>query len=112
MRHIGTHGVAGGNVVATSTLAMIVLLSIALVVTAIVLPLRTAVREVGRRLVWGGTAYFALIGLGFMFVEMGLLQRLSVFLGHPVYSLSVVLFSLILQGILGNGNNTAAARTS
>ena len=44
----------------------------------------------------GGTIYFALIGVGFMMVEIALLQRMSVFLGHPVYALSVVLFSLIL----------------
>jgi len=31
-----------------------------------------------------------------MVVEIALLQRMSVFLGHPVYALSVVLFSLIL----------------
>jgi hypothetical protein len=37
-----------------------------------------------------------------MFVEMGLLQRLSVFLGHPIYSLSIVLFSLILTLGLGS----------
>jgi hypothetical protein len=44
----------------------------------------------------GGTIYFALIGVGFMMIEIALLQRMSVFLGHPVYALSVVLFSLIL----------------
>jgi hypothetical protein len=47
-------------------------------------------------LVVGGTVYFGLIGVGFMMVEIALLQRMSVFLGHPVYALSVVLFSLIL----------------
>ena len=31
-----------------------------------------------------------------MMVEIALLQRMSVFLGHPTYALSVVLFSLIL----------------
>jgi hypothetical protein len=31
-----------------------------------------------------------------MMIEIALLQRMSVFLGHPVYALSVVLFSLIL----------------
>jgi hypothetical protein len=44
----------------------------------------------------GGTIYFALIGVGFMMIEIALLQLMSVFLGHPVYALSVVLFSLIL----------------
>jgi hypothetical protein len=50
----------------------------------------------------GGTVYFALIGIGFMMVEIGLLQRMSVFLGHPTYALSVVLFSLILWTGVGS----------
>jgi hypothetical protein len=73
-----------------------------LVAVTIVLPLHPAIRQVGRPLVVGGTAYFALLGFGFMCVEMGLLQRCSMFLGHPVYSLSVVLFSLILSTGLGS----------
>jgi hypothetical protein len=47
-------------------------------------------------------AYFAAIGLGFMLVEIGFLQRFSIFLGHPTYSLSIVLFSLILSTGLGS----------
>ena len=35
-------------------------------------------------------------------VEIGLLQRMSVFLGHPIYSLSVLLFSLIMATGLGS----------
>jgi hypothetical protein len=46
--------------------------------------------------------YFSLIGVGFMAVEIGLLQRMSVFLGHPVYALSVLLFSLMLATGLGS----------
>ena len=97
LRHLGySAGVAGGNVTASLTLGTILLVSLALVVLTIVAPLRPAIRQGGRVLVVGGTAYFALLGVGFMLVEIGLLQRLSVFLGHPIYSLSVVLFSLIL----------------
>ncbi|OLD64958.1 MAG: hypothetical protein AUI47_03415 [Acidobacteria bacterium 13_1_40CM_2_68_5] len=95
-------GVAGGNVTATLTLATILLVSVVLVAVTILLPLRGAVRHAGTGLVLGGTLYFALLGLGFMLVEIGFLQRLSVFLGHPVYSLSVVLFSLILSTGLGS----------
>jgi hypothetical protein len=40
-----------------------------------------------------------LIGIGFMTVEIGSFQRMTVFLGHPIYSLSVLLFSLILTGM-------------
>jgi hypothetical protein len=49
-----------------------------------------------------GTAYFFLIGVGFMCAEIGLLQRMGVFLGHPIYSLSIVLFSLILATGIGS----------
>lgn len=47
-------------------------------------------------------AYFAAIGLGFMFVEISQIQHLVVFLGHPTYGLSVLLFSLLLSSGLGS----------
>lgn len=46
--------------------------------------------------------YFTGIGLAFMFVEIGLMQRLSLFLGHPTYGFTVVLFGLLLSGGLGS----------
>jgi hypothetical protein len=54
------------------------------------------------RLVAWGTGYFLLIGLGFMLVEIALIQRMSVFMGHPTYGLSIVLFSIILSTGLGS----------
>jgi hypothetical protein len=95
-------GVLSGNIIASATLLLIVVLAAALVLVTIVVPMRPAIRESEPRLIAAGTAYFVLIGLGFMFVEIGLLQRLSVFLGHPIYSLSIVLFSIILFTGLGS----------
>jgi hypothetical protein len=46
--------------------------------------------------------YFAAIGFGFMLIEISQVQRLTIFLGHPVYSLSVVLFALLLASGLGS----------
>ncbi len=46
--------------------------------------------------------YFAAIGVGFMMVEMSLMQRFILLLGHPVYSLSVILFSLLGFGGIGS----------
>ena len=46
--------------------------------------------------------YFAAIGMGFMLVEISQMQKLMIFLGHPTYSLSVVLFSLLLSGGIGS----------
>lgn len=52
-----------------------------------------------------GTGYFLGIGLGYMLVQLGLHQRLTLLLGQPTYALSVVLFSLLL----GTGLGAAAA---
>ncbi len=41
-------------------------------------------------------AYFGMLGLAFMLVEIPMMQKLTVYLGQPVYSLAVVLFSLLL----------------
>ena len=96
------NGVTAGNLFATATLAMLFFISLALVVIAVIVPLRPALKDVGIRLAGGGTAYFMLIGMGFMLVEISLLQRFSVFLGHPIYSLSIVLFSLIISAGVGS----------
>ncbi|QCI63101.1 class I SAM-dependent methyltransferase [Phreatobacter stygius] len=95
-------GVYGGNLSATLTLAMLIVISAVLVAATIIIPLRSTVSRAASTLTIAGTAYFALIGIGFMMVEIALLQRISVFLGHPVYALSVVLFSLILSTGLGS----------
>jgi len=46
--------------------------------------------------------YFALIGLGYMFVEIVLTQKLVLYLGHPSFSLSIALFSILLFSGLGS----------
>ena len=95
-------GVRRGNLVATVTLLVLFTIALGLVVVVLIIPLRDAIREVGARLVTRGTLYFSLIGMGFMLIEIGLLQRMSIFLGHPVYSLSVLLSTLILSTGLGS----------
>lgn len=47
-------------------------------------------------------AFFASIGMGFMLLEISQMQRLIIFLGHPTYALSVVLFTLLLASGLGS----------
>jgi len=98
----GTGGVVAGNLVATLTLALIMLLSVALVLATVVVPAIPSVREVPGWLAAAGTLYFLLIGLGFMFVEIGLIQRISVYLGYPVYGLAIGLFGIIVCTGLGS----------
>src|SRR5205823_7060446 len=51
--------------------------------------------------------YFGALGAGFMLIEVSLLQRFVLLLGHPVYSLTVTLFSLLL----GTGAGAALSRS-
>ncbi len=46
--------------------------------------------------------YFATLGAGFIVVEVVLLQKCVLFLGHPAYALTVVLFALLLFSGLGS----------
>src|SRR5437667_1216076 len=46
--------------------------------------------------------YFAGTGLGYLAIEIALLQKFGLFLGHPNYALSVVLASLLLTSGLGS----------
>src|SRR6202142_931599 len=53
-----------------------------------------------RALAWA--MYFAGLGLGFILVEIVLVQRFGLFLGYPAYSLSVVLFTMLLSSSVGS----------
>ncbi|HEY9122567.1 MAG TPA: hypothetical protein VIM80_06190 [Brevefilum sp.] len=46
--------------------------------------------------------YFGLIGLGFMLVEIPLIQRFTLYLDQPAYAMAVVLFSILLFSGLGS----------
>lgn len=62
-------------------------------------------RQRGRGAVAGlpaATLYFALLGVGFMVVEVSLAQKLVLYLGYPVLTLSVILFSVLLGGGVGS----------
>ncbi|MHC4395120.1 MAG: spermidine synthase family protein [Planctomycetota bacterium] len=47
-------------------------------------------------------AYFAALGLGFILLEIVLLQKLTVFLGGPAYSMSITLFTILLTSGIGS----------
>jgi spermidine synthase len=46
--------------------------------------------------------YFGALGVGFIIVEVALIQRLILLLGHPIYTLVVILFTLLLASGLGS----------
>lgn len=96
-------GVITGNLVATSTLLALLGVVTFLVLAIIGWPLLALGRpDIGLRTFGWGLVYFALIGAGFMFIQIPFLQRFSVYLGHPTYTFSVILFLMILAAGAGS----------
>ena len=95
--------VASGNLLATYTLMLLCGLALAGVSLVIVAPLLIAGKpDIPKRVFFSGLLYFACIGAGFMLVQIPLMQRFSVYLGHPVYAVAVLLFSMILAAGAGS----------
>lgn len=57
-----------------------------------------AVKVAGR---WRLFTYFAALGLGFMLIEISMIQRFALLLGFPTLSLSVSLFTLLIATAVG-----------
>ena len=90
-----------GTVILVGLLALVTLL----VLGAIVVPLWIAKRralsgQTGSKL--RDLLFFCCIGVGFILIEIALLHRFALHLGHPIHSLRVVLFALLLFTGLGS----------
>jgi hypothetical protein len=88
-----------GHFVLIVSLIQITVLSALLILA----PLRRLprTREAGSRKL-SVFSYFASLGMGFMFVEIALMQKTILFLGHPTYAVSVVLTTLLASAGLGS----------
>jgi SAM-dependent methyltransferase len=90
--------------IGVAVLAMLLVISVVAVLAFLVLPL----------LLQGGTAgghapalfYFVEVGLGYILVEVSFIQRFVLFLGHPTYALTVVIFLMLLA----SGGGSVASR--
>ena len=96
-------GIVSGNLRATRTLFALCGVAAVLVAGIIGWPLLSAGRPATPRgLFPAALAYFSIIGLAFMLIQIPLLQRFSVYLGHPTYTFSIILFLMILCAGLGS----------
>jgi MFS family permease len=80
-------------------------LSVVVVLAAIflLLPLVTLRKVWSEMPLKGASAvYFAALGIGFMFIEVAVIQKLTLLLGYPTYALSVTLFGILLSSGLGS----------
>jgi spermidine synthase len=59
-------------------------------------------RQVTRRYLGRFLIYFSCLGLGFISIEIAIMQKLVLFLGHPLYSITVTLFSMLVFTGIGS----------
>ncbi len=95
-------GVLRGNLSATLTLLGLLASLLIVALATVALPLLLGRRSEQGRARWPGMLYFSLIGCGFMLTEIALIQRLTVFLSHPIYALGILLFTLIASAGAGS----------
>lgn len=96
-----------GYPVLVATLVQAIVLGLALILLPLWLAGRRARDLPGR---WRVAGYFFLIGLAFLFVEIASIQRFMLFLGHPIYAVSVVLFGFLVFAGVGSGAASSLAR--
>lgn len=63
---------------------------------------RSALAVLDARERWSTLLYFGALGSGFMLIEVGLISKFVLFLGHPIYALTVVLCTLLISAGLGS----------
>jgi len=90
------------NLKAVLLLGVLLLTVVVLTTLCILFPLFLTGRPLKWPIAFPHFLYFACIGLGFMLIEISQMQRLIIFLGHPIYGLTVVLFALLLSSGLGS----------
>ena len=57
-------------------------------------------------------SYFFLLGLAFLFVEMAFIQKFTLFLSHPLYSVAVVLSGFLVFAGIGSAHSARLAHRS
>lgn len=81
------------------------LVAISIVATLVILSLPPLV--LGHRLPHGPGAirsllFFLFIGVGYILIQVALIQKFVLFLGHPTYALTVIIFSMLLSSGFGS----------
>jgi hypothetical protein len=85
-------------------LLLVLMISLCAVTAFLIVPMAlgraTVVRKSRSSLV--AMFYFVAIGLGYILVEIAFIQRFVLFLGHPTYALTVVIFLLLFSSGAGS----------
>ncbi len=88
-----------GYLILVVTLVQAIILTLVLILLPLWLGKKSSEPTSERRWV---AAYFAMIGLAFLFVEIACIQRFMLFLNHPTYAIAVVLSAFLLFAGIGS----------
>lgn len=75
---------------------------LAIAITLLLPPVLLASRLPAERGVRPFLLYFVCLGAGYILVQVGLIQKLIVFLGRPTYALTVVIYTMLVSSGLGS----------
>ena len=94
------HGIDWKVNLGVLVLLLVLVISLLAVLAFLILPLLLAGGK--RRHSAFPLVYFVAVGLGYILVEIAFIQRFVLFLGHPTYALTVVIFLLMLSSGAGS----------
>ena len=88
--------------VATTTLVLVAAISVPLILLPLLRLRERPAAVAGPALRLRTFTYFAILGIAFLFIEIAWIQRLQLFLGHPVYATTAVLAAFLIFAGLGS----------
>ena len=94
------HGIDWKVNLGVAVLGMVLIISLTAVLGFLVIPLAVGTGGAQKRAIC--LVYFIAVGLGYILVEIAFIQRFVLFLGHPTYALTVVVFLLLLSSGVGS----------
>jgi hypothetical protein len=101
--HASGRGMDWKNNLGVVVLGIVLVISLLAVLAFLIVPLALHGEARPRHLV--PLLYFVALGLGYILVEIALIQRFVLFLGHPTYALTVVVFLMLLASGAGSATS-------
>jgi len=103
LRNFGKGGILEPLALPVAQIVLVTALVIAVVLSALLLAIPLLRGAIPRARRWTWLGYFFALGLAYIIVEVVLMQRFALFLGHPTYSVTAILFAILLFSGLGAG---------
>ncbi len=88
-----------GFIILALSLVQALILALAMILVPLWLFKRRGLKVKGTA---GLIGFFSCLGLGFMFLEISLMQRFVLFVGHPTYAITTTMFALLVFAGIGS----------